>query len=290
MLFRVVAVLSMPTEDEFTVSGFDLQTPPRLVRKLKTEPFTDGRPPIWGVARLNDELFIITGLDVEVYDATGCSYKRRWKNGAVRNPQDVVASETHKCLYIVDWILQKILKYNSVGKSTSNWSIKGNGLLSLTPQSTVLFASNRQKKLIEYDSNGNSLRTVNLGTGKDPVHAVKLENGHYVLIYGEKDRQSVCVVDENGTVTEVYSRNIDVALGSLIHVTASREGFFLVADWVSGAVIVLDSKLKYQRTLLGRENRLRRPARMYLDENSRRLYVADNFSGLDDGRVLIFAI
>lgn len=257
--------------------------------------------PIWGLAVLNNELFIskAESSQIEVYDALSYKFKRQWDIHDLSDPQDIVSCAEKECLLIMNWDdgcnPTMILKTDRNGKVLTSWSMKiGGGRLSITPELTVIVTAYERNKLYEYSLDGELIKEIKLPTPNlsHRQHAVKLADGHFLVCSGgaNDSLHSLCIVDKRGNVLKSFGgeRGSDnQSLNRPLHLAVDGDGCIYVADWGNRRVLLLDSDLQFQRELVTRKTGLLHPGRIFLDSSNNQLLLANNAYGSGPGHVLI---
>jgi len=199
----------------------------------------------------------------------------------------------YRCLYIIDANCVHRLELN--GKNT-NWRVNDKPCkLSVTSQFTVLVTCQSVSKLIEFTTDGKQLREINLQTDiNTPQHAIQLSNGQFVVCHGAGSGsvQRVCIVDTNGHITQSYGGTPGSAtVGQLnvpYHLAVDKDEFIYVADSSNKRVLLLSPTLSFVREIVSSDQLKCEPIRLFLDVDSRRLYVADSQYQLGGaGRVVV---
>ena len=276
---------------------------PVLVQTIKSKAATKKRKPIYGVAVLDKELFVVSS-EVEVYDSMKFSLKFLLKLKELILPKDIGSCSRNQCLYIFDFKCEdrskEILRVDPSGKLIKTWSTGDDyGRLSVTYESNVIFIVHSKSQLYEYSSDGQLIREISLLSDADihhPYYAIKLTNGHFVVSHGdfaEGGLHRVCVVDEDGKLIKSFGGTPGSTVGQLNHpnyLSVDGKGYVMVADRMTSRVLLLYSDLEFKREILSKEKHgLRHPTSILLDEPSGRLFVVDNELG-SEGRILIFTL
>lgn len=312
---------------------------PTLVHAIEIKPssseeedFDDRNKDVNGLAILAGELFLLVGeykTRVEVYDATSFLRKRRFPldeisiktTFSIVNARDLASCEKEKCLYAVGWTGADdsvMVKTNPDGKILKKWSIGSvmGGLLSVTDQSTVIFADSNGHRLLEYSPDGELIREIALPAAEKgggcgcagpahleefhinyPWHAVRLTTtGQFVVAHGYLHfgpLHRVCLIDEAGKFQKSFGEGRGSGTAGQMeqpnHVAVDGNGNIFVADKFNDCVILLNSELAFCRVILSKGEQLPgHPHRIVLEESKGRLYVA--FSHEMNDRVLVFQI
>lgn len=239
--------------------------------------------------------------EVEVYDSLNLNFSRRLNLKELTNPEGLASCYRNKCLYIFDMKgfnkSNEILRVDSNGKLINNWSTgDDNGWgLSVTDEANIILTVYWKNTLIEYSSDGQLIREINLlpeAGIRNPLHAIKLANGHFVVSFGihQKDLHGVCVVDADGQLKKSLCGKCRSIIGDVKHpgyLAVDGNEFVMVVDRFNSRVLLLDSDLEFKKEILSKEkHRLQNPTRILLDESNGRVIIADN--EWNNQQILIF--
>jgi len=158
----------------------------------------------------------------------------------------------------------------------SKWSVLGSPCgLSVTPSANLLVTCQLPHKLVELSADsGQCVREIALHSDiYEPHHAVQLTTGQYVVCHGFWF--GLHRVDDDGRVTRSYSgQQRGSGVGQLDlprHLAVDEDSqFVFVADCCNNRVVVLSPPLEFVRYI---SEGLSRPCRLYLHQETRRLYV-----------------
>lgn len=259
-------------------------------KKLSRQSSTPNSEPenvaIRGVAVLGDDLFFAyrNSSHVRVYSANTLDYKLSWELTELKKLVDMTACSKHNCLYISNTKVTakegEIFQVSPQGKLIKKWETgrNYNGRLSVTHDLNVLLAVHVNRKLVEYMPDGTHLREIQLPDSLRPIYALKVNSDYYVSHgFGEDPVHGVSQVDANGKVLKQFGQgkgSTTEQLDTPVHL-AMNDGSIWVADSQNGRVVVLSASLKYQSTLLSKEDDLSCPLRICLDQANRRLLLSD---------------
>jgi len=265
----------------------------RVIRSIST-----GDVGVVGVTSVDDELFVLLNRDsdqVAVYSINDYRLLRRLSLYGVRPHcnNDLTSCVRHRCLYASDYDNKCVHRYDLassdrsalrrlISKTTRKWSVPGRPCgLSVTPSSNLLVTCSEPKKLVELSADsGQCVREIALQSDIYwPLHAVQLTTGQYVVCHG---LHRVFIVDDDGRVTRSYSGQHGSGVGQLnvpCHLAVDEDSqFVFVADRDNDRVVVLSPTLEFVRYI---SEGLSRPCRLYLHQETRRLYVAQWNRGVD---------
>jgi len=164
----------------------------------------------------------------------------------------------------------------------SKWSVPGRPVsLSVTPSANLLVTICWfRNKLVELSADsGQCVRAIALQSDiACPRHAVQLTTGQYVVCLRQdgwfRSVHRVCIVDDGGGVTRSYGGQSLFGVGQLnlpMHLAVDEESqLIFVADCDNNRVVVLSPALEFVRYI---SEGLSKPQRLYLHQETRRLYV-----------------
>lgn len=289
---------------------------PTLKKTIITKASKEEGKANWGMTILNDEFFIVNQFTpiIEVYDSMTLKPKRTLScpNEKLEDPVDIVSSKKDECLYIIDWKFSHrnvaesmILKVKPNGSLKVKWSTPYYGHLSVTTKNNIILVATKQNKIAEFQSDGQKIREIELFDRNivRPMNAIEVRNDCFLVSHGwgADHHHRVCLVNSKGRTEKCFDGKTGKGYGEMMerpwHFVVDSEGFIIVVDVDKGRILLLNSSLEYQKELLSAEDELRNPSMVYLDESSRRLFVADNklvkskdgvTELFSDGRVLVF--
>ena len=141
----------------------------------------------------------------------------------------------------------------------------------------VLVTCREVSKIKEFTFEGNLVRVITLQNDiKNPFHTIELTPDTYVVCHGVPGDQlhRVCIVDSVGHVRQSYGgmkRSDEVHLNTPERLALSDNIY--VSDINNDRVLILSRTLSHIGEVL---SDLRVPSRIWFDEQTARLYVADN--------------
>ena len=174
-------------------------------------------------------------------------------------------------------------------------------VLSVSDEPHVICAVVNSYKLNEYSLDGRLIREIRLPLKEEfncpsPLQAIKLTSGHFVVssysYFRNRGLLRVCILDEYGKQLKSFDGKPGgssfVTPYCPYHLSVDGNGFVLVVDLFSNRVLLLDSNLTFKREILSEEKHgLRHPSKIFLDESSSRIFVADGECD-SGGRISIF--
>jgi hypothetical protein len=251
---------------------------------------------IFGLTTLNNELYVhYQGKDITVYDTQTYSVQRTLQIPRLNEVEDMTSCIRHQCIYVADWE-NKVIHRVEKEKPITQWPVNDHHIgLSVNSTYNVLVTCYKVSKFKEFTTDGQLIRQINLQSDIiHPWHTVELTIDQFVVCHGNTGDKlhRVCIVDSDGRVLRSYGNAPGSANGQLNGPgRIVVNGVILVADMSNRRILMLDSTFNYIREVV--ITGLRCPGRMYLDEHSGRLYVAENKRENDAwvaGQVKVFNI
>lgn len=246
--------------------------------------------PISGLAIIDKELFIASrkSLEVEVYDSTTFKYSRGWALVGLVDAEDLASCIRNKSLYFSDrktkeGDTKEIIRVDPNGNMMSKWETgKSSGRLSVTDEGNVILTVVSENTIYEYLQDGQLIRTLALKSSgiTNPLHALKLKSGHYLVSHGMGDDpiHRVCIIDVDGEVIKSFGKKKGSAIGQMqgpICLAVDAEGSIIVADCNNSRLLLLNSVLEYRKILDSEESLFQFPVRICLNQSNGRMFVAD---------------
>ena len=257
----------------------------------RVKTISTGDVGVLGVTSVDDELFVLLYRDSEqvaVYSINDYRLLRHFSLYELKrcflilqldSVNDLTSCVRHRCLYASDYCNKCVHRYDLASSAMSKWSVPGSPCgLSVTPSCNLLVTCQWPNKLVELSADsGQCVREIALQSDiACPCHAVQLTTGQYVVCHGGIfGIHRVCIVDDDGRVTSSYGgqqRGSDVGqLNVPCHLAVDEDSqFVFVADCWNNRVVVLSPTLEFVRYI---SEGLSRPHRLYLHQETRRLYV-----------------
>jgi DNA-binding beta-propeller fold protein YncE len=201
----------------------------------------------------------------------------------------LAACSTYNCLYVslhqVNYVCKFQLANFTYERVIAATQPAG---LSINSAANVLVVCYGNNTILEYNNGGGLVRSITLQGGlTDPMHAVQLADGRYVVTLWNPTH-SVCIVDVNGNLAASYKRQ-DIkgekinALQVPGHVALSKDECIVVADMNNNRIFVMDLTLTNVRHL-PLPAQFNNPFCVLINITDGRLYVGE-WSG---GRVMAF--
>ena len=258
---------------------------------------------VYGVTSLDDLLYVLrdkASQQITVYDVNSFRLHRRLNVPDLDLMVDIVACAYNQCLYVCgDMRIHRVALYDDV---VSDWPVDDVCYsLSVTDTHTLLVTCDKAQKIKEFSTDGRPIREIQLAQDVvSPFHAVKLSSGQFVVCHGRffDPVQRVCLVSSDGQVVKSFGGAKGTGSQQMytpVHIAVDRNGFVFVADLNNRRVLLLSPSLSFVREVVSHEQLKWAPLRLWLDEDSRRLYIAVNKWGdLNDtyvaGRVIVIQI
>jgi len=261
--------------------------------------------PVWGVTSLDNLLYVLRGSKssehIEVYDTDSHQLQRRITVPELGGKNDIVACAHNRCAYISDNSNNCIHRVGLPnGAHVTKWPVNDKPwFLSLTDIHSVLVTCAVVRKIKEFSTDGKLKREIQLAQDVvSPIHAIQLSNGQFVVCHGERDDpvHRVCLMSSDGQVVKSFGGvkgSGSQQMNMPAHIAVDRNGFVFVVDFINHRVLLLSPSLSFVREVVSHEQLKWSPLRLWLDEDRRRLYVADNQWEKDkhtSGRVFVIGV
>jgi len=234
------------------------------------------------VTPLNDDILVVRekSKHVDVYDSYSHRLLRRVLIKELQDATDMASSARNRCVYIADYKGKVVFRLTPDTWQLSKWTVSDGPFgLSVTSKQNVLVTCPDTRRLKEFTTDGRLVREIVLERNitSQVWHAVELSPGQFAVGYGGYDDSvhKVCVVNALGQIGSCYGGLKGVKVGQIelpVHLTIA-DGSVLVACLKRRQVIQLSPTMTYVGTVL---SDLQGPFTMHYDEQTSRLYVADN--------------
>lgn len=254
-------------------------------RVLRTLP---GGDDVCGVTSLDNVLYVLrskSSQQIAVYDMDSYCLQRRINVSKLGFMADMTACAYSHCLYISGGTDKCVHRVALSDDDVTQWPVNDvAGFLSITNTHTVLVTCRDVRKIKEFTTHGELLRQIELSQDVvSPRHAIQLSRGEFIVCHGARGDPAslhrVCLLGSDGQVIKSYggprgsgSEQMNVPL----HMAVDGNGFVFVLDHNNHRVLLLCSALTYIREVVSSEQLKWDPLRLFLDDDRRRLYVADN--------------
>ena len=224
-----------------------------------------------------------SSIQVEVYDIRSHRFQRCFTVRGLRAMADMAACARNCCLYISGFTDKCVHRVSLPSVDVTKWPVNDKlTRLSVTDTHSVLAMCCEVRMIKEFTTHGKLLREIQLPQDVvSPKEAVQLPSGEFVVCHGDitDPVHRVCLVGSDGQVVKSYggprgsgSEQMNVPA----HLAVDRNGFVFVADLNNYRVLLLSPALTYVREVVSRDQLKWKPLRLYLDDDRRRLYVAEN--------------
>jgi len=201
---------------------------------------------------------------------------------SVRHSPDTLpeVSDIQSRLYVADF-RKCVWRVSSDGKDRWRWLSKSSSdklqCWAMSVTSTHLLVTTRNPhQLLQFDSDGDELRRVQLPNYKNLYHAVESPTGTFVvsLCNTQLRQHQVVEVNTGGEVQRQFSGSPLLSLGWTPHVAVDSHGSILVADASNRHILLLDAHLSLRRVIID-EHQLNyeQPWRLCYREQSGQLLV-----------------
>ena len=234
--------------------------------------------PIAGLTTLNNELYVYyEGKDITVYDTQTYSVQRSLQIPRLGSVVDMTSCNRHQCIYISDWT-NKVVHRVETKNIITQWPVNDvpNGL-SVNSVHNVLVTCHLVGKFKEFTTDGKLIREIQLQEDiVNPFHTFELITDQFVVCHGDNDDpvHRVCIVNSKGCILQSYGGSKGSGSGQLnTPVRLSVNGYIFVADLNNHRVLTLSPNLTYSHVVVSDP---RSPSRLWFDEQTGRLYIADN--------------
>jgi len=257
-----------------------------------------------GMTLFDKLLYLLRGgkssEQIEVYDIDSYSFQRCLTVPGLGIGCDVAAC-THDCsAYISDHSNRCIHRVGlPQGVDVTNWPVNDIPFcLSVTDTHSVLVTCHKVRTIKEFSTDGKLLRQIQLSQDVvTPLHTIQLSSGEFVVCHGDRNDpvHRVCLIGSDGHVVNSYEGYEDSGNQQIsvpFHLAIDRNEFVFVADMNNDRVLLLSPALTFVREVVSQEKLKWTPARLWLDLDRRRLYVAVKKmkDGKSAGQVVVVAV
>ena len=253
---------------------------------------------ISALTTLNKELFVRYGGNssgITVYDTETYAVRRSLSVPRLGSITDMTSCKRNQCIYISDLGNNAVHRVDTKNTITQ-WSV-GDVPESLSVNSAynVLVTCDVAGKIKEFTTDGKLIRVISLQSDFiRPLHVVEMTTDRYIVCLGNEidPLQRVCMVDTSGRVLQSFGGYRGSGKKQLNGPSrlAVIHGLILVADRSNHRVLMLSPSLNYVSELV---SGLRHASRLWFDEDTGRLYIADNkYENKDwvSGHVTVYSV
>jgi len=249
---------------------------------------------VMGVTQLHDVVYIICNASSTILRFNATTHQRLTDIvvEGLRWPWDIVACERTSQLYVDD-SMECVWRVSSDGEDIERWLPKSRDdtfePLRLSVTSTrLLVTTYHTHQLIQFDSDGDELRRVQLPDDMDPRHAVESPTGTFIVSGYNIYTWQVDVVEVNtgGEVLRQFSGSHLSSLGWTTDVAVDSHGNIFVADEDNVRILLLDAHLSLRRVIDDHQLNYKWPVCLCYREQSGQLLVGF----YEDGGVAVFDV
>ena len=240
---------------------------------------------VQGITSWNDELYVVIlkSPDIDVYDIDTLAHRRKIRVEGLVNGFDIVAHAN--VLYVCEWNAEMIHRIQLPDETSSNWSVDSKYLtMSINKEGNIVVSCWNTDKIVEYTPTGSLVREIRVNaidrTICDLNHAIQLNDDRFLICHASATIDRVCIIDSDGRKMKSYGGRSGSRIGQMNepgYLAIDRNGSILVADFNNNRIIQLDTSLELVREFIPESNGMKKPFRMHLDENARRLYIAESY-------------
>ena len=242
---------------------------------------------------LDEEIFIVQQnkpSEVQVFDYRTFKHLRNISVPALQAAWDITYSGN--ILFVAEHssgLIHRVPLNSS--EPINSWSVGDEKLrLSTLKSDNILVTCCHTSKLIEYTTTGQLVREIPLQQDITNLrHAIQMDDDQFLVCH-TNSLHRVCLIDNKGQLIKSYGGAQGSRPGQLDYpnyLVADVNGSCLVADYGGNRIILLNAGLQFMKELIPRSSGLKCPARMCLDRNRKKLFVAEYNS---NGRVVVFDI
>jgi len=220
---------------------------------------------------------------VEVYDVISYHLLRRLTVPDVRSLADMTSCKHYRCVYIGDFVGKCVHRLDAQGAFT-RWTVNDKFFgLSVSAAHNVIVAFDYVRKIKEFSSHGDLLRTLTLPDDViSPWHAIQTRSGQFIVCHGGVGDpvNRVCVISADGRhIVHSHGGRPGSDAGQYNvpwHLAVDDNEFVFVVDRNNRRVTLLSPTLQYVSEVVSRDQLKWEPRRLCLDTERRLLYVADD--------------
>lgn len=167
-----------------------------------------------------------------------------------------------------------MVKVDITGDLIKRWSTgEDRGYLSVTKESNVVMTVQARNRIVEYSPDGQIIRKIKLSQSTGLLHlwhSVKVDDDCYVVSHGlhSDALHRVCIVDGDGNVIRSFGRESGSTVEQLnmpFYLAVGGDSVF-VADSHNNRVLILNTKLEFQKEIGSMSHKFFGPRRIHLDE------------------------
>jgi len=258
---------------------------------------------VGGVTSLAGEIYLLRdkGRDeVEVYDVITYRLLRCLTVPNLRDCTDMTSCEHCRCVYIGDRDGECVHRLDVQGAFT-RWTVNDRPWgLSVNTSHNVIVTCDVVRNIKEFSSHGDLLRVVTLSDDViTPWHTIETRSGQFIVCHGGLGDpvHRVCMMSADGRhIVHLHGGRPSSDTGQYygpLRLAVDDNEFVFVADIFNRRVTLLSPTLEYVRQVVSRDQLKWLPHGLYLHQQQRLLYVAENEvkAGKETvGRVVVFSV
>jgi len=248
----------------------------------------------WGVTQLHDVVYIVCWKSSKIlrFNATKHQRLRDIDIKELSEPCDIVVCERTSQLYVADFQVKCVWRVSLDGKEIKRLPKSPDDTFTpwtLSVTSTRLLVTTQDTHLlIQFKSDGNELRRVQLPYDRELWHAVASPTGTFIVSRYNKQlwqeqrmfQSDVVEVNPDGEVLRQFSGSRPSSLGSTPHVAIDSHGNIFVADRHNRRILLLDAHLSLRRVIIDNHQlNYKEPWRLCYREQSGQLWVGLYWGG-----------
>ena len=277
-----------------------------MARLVRTLPEAEA---VLGVTSLAGEIYLVKWKhreQVEVYDVITYRLLHCVTVSDIRGVSDMTSCEYHGCVYIGNHDVDCVHRLDVQGVAT-RWAVNDEPAgLSVNAAHNVVVTCPRVHKIKEFSSRGVLLRELALCDDDvmTPWHAIQTSSGQFIVCHGEFGHpvHRVCMMSADGRhIVHSHGGQRGTNTGQYdvpVHLAVDDNEFVFVVDMNNRRVTLLSPTLEYVSQVVSRDQLKWRPRRLYLHQQKRLLYVAENewmndrscVGDMFAGRVVVFSV
>ena len=216
-----------------------------------------------------------------MYDIDTLAHRRKIRVEGMVGGQDIVAHAN--VLYVSELSAKLIHRIQLSDETSSHWSVYSKWLrMSINKKGNIVVSCDDPNKIIEYTPTGSRVRAIQVNaidrTIRGLKHAIQLDDDRFVICHSTSTHHRVCIIDSNGRMMKSYGGGPGSGIGQMnlpFYLAINRNGFILVADYYNNRIIQLNASLEFIREFIPESAGLKKPSRMHLNEDRRRLYIRE---------------